>query len=131
MSSVPRNSLILRLELLVDVLGAADEADAAHAVAVRIERRPGRLEHLWMGAQPQIVVRAEVDHLTRRVALGIDDPDVRALGRQNLSFLLVESSFVNLRYLPLQRLPHCSVHDASLSARNGSKIEPALTMALG
>ena len=52
----------LRFEFLVDVLGAADEAHAAHAIAARIERGVSRLHHFRMRGEPQVIVRAEVEH---------------------------------------------------------------------
>ena len=75
MSSVPRNSLSLRFELLVDLLRAADEADAGHAVAPAVEGLVGGGDHLGMVGQAEIVVGAEVQH---RLAVG--DADVAPCG---------------------------------------------------
>src|SRR5690606_1112798 len=47
---------------LVQVLGAADEAHAGHAEAVRVERRLGRLDHRRVVGQAEVVVGAEVEH---------------------------------------------------------------------
>src|SRR6478672_11808523 len=58
------------LELLVQVLRAADEAHAGHAEAVRIQRVLGRRDHVGMVGQAQVVVRAEVQH---RAAVGERD----------------------------------------------------------
>jgi hypothetical protein len=62
------------LELLVQVLRAADEAHAGHAEAVRIQRVLGRRDHVGMVGQAQVVVRAEVQH---RAAVG--ERDLRRL----------------------------------------------------
>jgi hypothetical protein len=51
------------LELLVDVLRAADEAHRAHPVAVRAQRLVRRFDHLRVRGQPEVVVRAQVDQL--------------------------------------------------------------------
>ena len=64
------------LELLVDVLGAADEPHRGHAVAPRVERRRGRLDERGVVGEAEVVVRAEVEHL--RAAA---HPDVRTLRR--------------------------------------------------
>src|SRR5262249_47121930 len=51
------------LELLVQVLGAADEADAGHAVAVALEALPGGGDDGGVVGQPEVVVGAEVEDL--------------------------------------------------------------------
>jgi hypothetical protein len=53
----------LGLQLLVQILGAADEAHAGHAEAVRIQRILGGLDDVRMIGQAQIVVGAEIQHL--------------------------------------------------------------------
>ena len=58
----------LVLELLVDRLGAADEADRGHAVAPALEPRlRRRLDALVLG-EAEIIVGAQVDHVLRRSA---------------------------------------------------------------
>ena len=52
----------LLLQFLVNILRAADEAEPAHAVAMRIERLVGRFDHPRMRAETEIVVCAEVQH---------------------------------------------------------------------
>ena len=63
-SSVPRKSAMRRLELLVHVLRAADEAHRGHAVAVAVERRAcaASTQRRVVG-EAEIVVGAEVQHL--------------------------------------------------------------------
>ena len=56
----------LRLELLVLLLRAADEAHRGHAVAVAVERRLGRLAQFGAVGEAEIVVGAEIQHLARR-----------------------------------------------------------------
>ncbi len=62
-SSVPRNVRQLALQLLVDVLGAADEAHRGHAVAAGVQSFPGRLDHVGVRGKPEIIVGAHVDHV--------------------------------------------------------------------
>jgi hypothetical protein len=63
-----------RLQLLVHLLGAADEADRRHAEAPAVQRLLGGGHDLGMVGQAQVVVGAEVEHLS---AAG--DGDARAL----------------------------------------------------
>ena len=51
------------LELLVHLLGAADEADAGQPVAPPVNGLLGRLGDARVARQPQVVVRAEVQDL--------------------------------------------------------------------
>jgi hypothetical protein len=53
----------LRFQLLVQVLGAADEAHRGHAEAVRVERLLGGGDHGRVVGQAEVVVGAEVQHL--------------------------------------------------------------------
>ncbi len=52
-----------RLQRLVQVLRAADEAHRAQAVAVRAQRLVGRLDHRRVRRQAEVVVGAQVEHL--------------------------------------------------------------------
>jgi hypothetical protein len=61
-SSVAEEVGDLRLELLVQVLRAADEAHRGHAEAVAVERVLGRCDHLGVVGQAEVVVGAEVQH---------------------------------------------------------------------
>ena len=51
-----------RLELLVDLERAADEADGGHAVAPALERGVRGGDHLGMVREPEVVVGAEIEH---------------------------------------------------------------------
>jgi hypothetical protein len=53
----------LRLQLLVQVLGAADEAYRGHAEAVAVQCVLGRLDQVRVVGQAQVVVGAEIQHL--------------------------------------------------------------------
>ena len=63
-----------RLQLLVDVLCAADEADPGHAEAVSVERSFRRSEDGRMISQSEVIVRAKIDH-----APAVSDRDFRVL----------------------------------------------------
>jgi hypothetical protein len=76
-----------RLEPLVRVLGAADEAHAREPVSVGVERGARRVEDTRMRAQPEVVVRAEVEDRLRRLA----HADRRALRAQELPLALLEA----------------------------------------
>ncbi len=91
MSSVPRNSVSLLLELAVDVLGAADEADRGHAVAARVQALVGGLDDVGVAGEPEVVVGAHVDDLLEGRAGRELDLDVGRLGRVDEPFLLEEA----------------------------------------
>ena len=84
----------LGLELLVDALGAADEADAGHAVAPLVNGRLRRRRDRRMLRQPQVIVGAQVEH---RLAVG--HADGGALGRDDDAFALVCAGGANTRQL--------------------------------
>ena len=65
------------LQLLVDVLGPADETHGGHAVSMPVEPLPCRLDDPRMIGEAEVVVRAEVQHLAP--ALYADDRALRAL----------------------------------------------------
>ena len=65
-SSVPRKAREPRLQRLVHVLRAADEAHRGHAVAVAVERRLAGRDQRRMVGEAEVVVGAEVQHLRRR-----------------------------------------------------------------
>ena len=58
----PEEIAELVLELLVDGLRAADEAHTRQAVAPFIERIAGGFDHLRMTRQPEVIIRAHVQH---------------------------------------------------------------------
>ena len=79
------------LELLVQVLCSADEADGRHAVTVRIHRLFRCLNQALVVCQAQVVVCAEVQYLVSGIHL-----DVGALRSCDDSFVLVKSGFLNI-----------------------------------
>ena len=102
-SSVPRNSVSLLLQLDVDVLRAADEADRGHAEAVRVEALVRGLHHLGMVARAEVVVGAHVDD---RAAAGSPGGNstctLRVLRRVDDPLLLVDALALNLLQLGLR-----------------------------
>ena len=62
-SSLPRNWAIVPSRSLCNVLRAADEADAAEAVAVSAQPFTGGRDDGGMVGQAEIIVGAEVDDL--------------------------------------------------------------------
>src|SRR6185503_593203 len=93
------------LELFVDVLRAADEADRGHAVAPAIERGMRGGEDLRIVGQAQVVVRAEVDDLEIR-----SDRDLRALRRADDAFRLVETALADRGDLLADRVEEALIH---------------------
>ena len=77
----------LAFELLVRVLGAANEAHAGEAEAVFVEGAAGGVEDARVGAQAEVVVGAEVEH--RAVAFA--HADAGALRAEELAFALLET----------------------------------------
>ena len=63
LSPLPKNCAICCFELLVDVLRAADEADAGEAVAPGFQPFEGRGDDVRVVGEAEVVVRAEVDDL--------------------------------------------------------------------
>ena len=51
------------LEPLVQILGAADEADRRESEPMRTQGLGGRVDHRGVAGQAQVVVGAEVEHL--------------------------------------------------------------------
>ena len=61
----------LRLQLLVQILRAANEAHAGHAETVCVQRVLGRLDHLGVVGQAKVVVGTEVQHLAAAFQLDL------------------------------------------------------------
>jgi hypothetical protein len=96
------------LELAVQGLCAADEADGRHPVAPAVERLAGGLDDLRVVGEPEVVVRAEVEQLAAPGHV-----DVRTLRRRDLELGLVEPRLAHLGERPDEIVPHRSVHQPS------------------
>ena len=96
------------LQLLVDVLRPADEADRRHAVAPAIKCGVRGLHDRGVIGESEVVVRAEVDDLPTRF-----DADRRALWRGDDAFLLVEAALADLRDLLVECVEEAAVHDTA------------------
>ena len=99
-------------QLLVDVLGSADEADAGHAKPVGVDGALGRLHHPWVGTQPEVIVGAKIQDFAAVV-----EGDFRVLRRGDDTLTLVQARGVDVRQL-LRQL----VFDAS---KHAGKVQPA------
>ena len=106
---MPRNLLDCRFELLVDLLGAADEADAGHAVAPAVERLVGGGDHLGMIGQAEVVVGAEIQH---RLLIEHADPGVLRRGDNPLA--LEEAGVADLLELIGEIVLHRAEHGYAL-----------------
>lgn len=82
------------LQLLVDLLRAADEADRGHPVAPAVQCLVGGGDHLGVVGEAQVVVGAEVEHLTGAATGG--DGDGRGLRGADHALGLVESGGLDL-----------------------------------
>jgi hypothetical protein len=100
------------LQLLVQVLGAADEAHRGHAVAVRPEPPVGGLDHGRVAGQAEVVVGAEVDDLAAA------DRDGRALRPLDLALALEQAAGADVVELAAQHFPQGRVAHGHLR-RNG------------
>ena len=94
------------LKLLVDVLRAADETHTAHAVSVGIQRVVRCLHNIGVGAETEVVVRTEIQHL-----LPIHG-DLRALLAGDDALALVQPGFFNGGQFGLKLCFQFSVHVA-------------------
>ena len=77
-------------QLLVEVLGAADEADGGHAVAALLHGLFGGGDETGVVGQAKVVVGAEVQGLA-----AVLEGDFGALGRGDVAFPLVESGLLD------------------------------------
>ena len=95
----------LCFELLVNLLCAADETDACHAVSPAIERLVGGGNHRRMVGQAQVVVGTEVQYgfLFKHAYPG-------TLRRGNYPFILEKASFTDLLKLAKQIIFHQVEH---------------------
>ena len=95
------------LKFLVDVLRAAYEAHARHAVAALFHHLHGSVDEARVVAQAQVVVGAEVEH----VGLGLH-LDGGSLWGRDQSFFLVEAGSLGVGEFLLQMLLNFTVHDS-------------------
>ncbi len=79
------------LQLAVDVLRAADEADRRHAVPAAVEPGMRGREHVGVRGEAEVVVRAEVQDFLGRSARGELDLDLGPLRRVDDPLLLEEA----------------------------------------
>ena len=81
-SSVRKKAGEPSLEVLVDLLGAADEPHARHAVAPAVERLLGRGDDTGVVGEAEVVVRAEIEDLAaaRHLDRGLLRRDDHPLG---------------------------------------------------
>ncbi len=113
-----------RLQLLVLLLRAADEADRRHAVAIAVERPLGRIAKLLAVGEAEIIVGAEVEQfLARHLDLG-------RLRRTDHALRLVQAGgFQALKFrrqMGKERVAHWlnapEFKDRQTVARHGTKI---------
>jgi hypothetical protein len=88
------------LELLVVILGPADETHRGHAEAVAVERRLGGLDHARMVGKAEIVVCAEIEHRLRPAL----DLDLRGLRRGQHPLVLIEPALFQTSDLPCEMI---------------------------
>ena len=94
MSSWPRKRGEPRLQLLVHLLRAADEADGGHAVAPAVQGLVGGGDDLGVVGEAEVVVGAEVEDLAGAAARG--DGDGRGLRGADDALGLVQSGGADL-----------------------------------
>ena len=82
-------------QLAMEILGAADEADAGHAIAVLVHRALRRLDQPGVVGETEIVVGAEIDDPVVVTSV-MTDSDPSSLRRDDLAFTLVEAVVVDL-----------------------------------
>ena len=85
------------LQVAVDLLRAADEANGRHAEAPAVERLLRRVDDLGVAREAEVVVRAEVDQLA-----GALDRDMRGLRRRHHELVLRQAGLLDLWELRAQ-----------------------------
>ena len=93
------------LQFLVDVLGAADEADGGHAVAARFHGLFGGRDEAGAVGEAEVVIGTEIQGLA-----AVLEGDFRALGRCDIAFFLVKSGLLDGLELILEVLLKFTVH---------------------
>ena len=100
------------LEVLVDLLGAADEAHACHPVAPPVQRLPGSGHHPRVVGEPEVVVGAQVEDLA-----AVGDGHRRLLGRDDHPLGLVEPLGPDLLELSAQLVADLFEHGPPIRPR--------------
>ena len=91
------------LQLLVQILRAADEAHRAHAEAMTIHSCLGRSHEAGVVGEPEVVISTEVDDVLSRT-----DLDVSRLWGDDDALTLVEPSLIDgLQFLGEELLHAC------------------------
>ena len=93
------------LQLFVQVLRAADEADRRHAVTPLVHGLLGGVDQALRVGEAEVVVRAEVQR-----DAAVFQSNLRALGRCNVALILVKAGFLDGGELVLQVFLEFSVH---------------------
>ena len=101
---VPQEGGYLVLELLVDVLGSADEPHGGHTVAVFLQSPFGCFHQTGMVGEPQVIVGAEVDYLA------IFYLYLRPLGREYDPLILIKPGVADVLQLCFEAVFHFSIH---------------------
>ena len=92
-------------QLLMQVLGAADEAHGRHAVAAKLHGFFGGFNQAGIVRQAQVIVGTEVQGLA-----AILEGDFRTLRAGDVAFPFVKSCLINGLQLRLEILLEFSVH---------------------
>lgn len=77
------------LEILVDILCPANEADGRHAETMGVKGVLGCLDDAWVIGESQVVIGAKVEHA---LSIGID---LHVLGRRDYALYFVGASFLH------------------------------------
>mmetsp|Transcript_64028 Transcript_64028/g.165306 ORF Transcript_64028/g.165306 Transcript_64028/m.165306 type:complete len:265 (-) Transcript_64028:15-809(-) len=109
------------LEILVDVLRAADEADRTQTKAVASERLLARLDQGRVARQTQVVVGAKVQHRPLPVLNG----DHAGLWAGDDSLHLVGASLLHGTNLALEMFPELTAHGRTHAAEVLAQPSPA------
>ncbi len=107
---MPKNFEIVASSCLVQILRAADEAHRREAEAVRVERVLRGRDDVRMVGEPEVVVRAEVQHLA-----AVGRADLRRLRRRDDALGLEKALIADRFELGFKALLRGVVHGGKLS----------------
>ena len=93
------------LELLVDILRAADEADGGHTIAAGIHRAFSGFYKPGAAGKAEVIVGAEIQRLA-----AVLERNFRPLGRSDVAFVLIQARLANPVEGFLQMLLEFAVH---------------------